>query len=312
MRKVLPLALAGLFAVSACQVADGHDTTAESHRLNAMGAFPLHAYLPDSASAEGKTVGRAQWILAKKCMVRLGFAGFAALDTTSVESTYPVRPGTLDLAGTLGDDSPYGVDDPDLAAENGYHNRRTEDSAQGQEWPADQFVALTGEFDSGDSRSTHGHRIPEGGCLGQATRTIYGAPPEVAKVGGVKLSGYYSLAMELWSQSHEEARKDPAWKKAERAWSDCMRKKGFRYADPDKAAVDFAWYKTRTPSDKEKKTATADARCKLDTGYIPVAHSLDVRAQKSAIAGNKQRLDDLRAAEKQAIRNARTIVLKEP
>ncbi|WEO94701.1 hypothetical protein A6P39_012180 [Streptomyces sp. FXJ1.172] len=311
MRKVLPLALTSVIAVSACQFADGHDTAGEAHRLNAMAALPLHAYLPDPASADGKAVSRAQWILAKKCMVRLGFAGFAVLDTKNVESTYPVRPGTLDLASTLGDDSPYGVDDPGLASEHGYHNRNTEDSAQSQEWPADQFVALTGEFESGDSRLAHGNRIPEGGCLGQATRTIYGAPPRAMKVGGVKLSGYYSLAMELWYQSHKDARKDPAWKKADRTWSDCMKKKGFHYADPDKASVDFAWFKTRQPSDKEKSTAAADARCKLDTGYIPAAHSLDERNQKAAIARNRQKLDDLRAAEQRAVRNARTIVAKE-
>lgn len=312
VRKVLPLTLAALFAVSACQFTGDHDSAGEAHRLNAMAAFPLHEYLPDPAAADGKALSRAQWILAKKCMVRLGFSGFAALDTTSVESTYPERQGTLDLTSTtVGDDSPYGVDDPDLASEHGYHIRKAEASTQAQEWPDDQFVALTGEFESGDSRLAHGNRIPGGGCLGQAMRKIYGAPPEATKVGGVKVSGYDSLAMELWYQSHKEARQDPAWKKAERAWSDCMKKKGFRYADPDKASADMAWYESKQPSDKEKKTATADARCKLDTGYIPAAHSLEERNQKAAITRNKRKLDDLRAAQQRAVRNARTIIAKE-
>ncbi|KOV69378.1 hypothetical protein ADK64_05455 [Streptomyces sp. MMG1121] len=304
----MPLALAGLFAVSACQFADGNDTSGEAHRLNAMTALPLHAYLPDPASADGKAVSRAQWILAKKCMVRLGFSGFAALDTRGLESTYPVRQGTLGLGGTLGDDSPYGVDDPDVASEHGYHNQGQAGSAQGQEWPADQYAALTGGFESGDSHVVHGHRIPEEGCLGQANRTIYGPPPKAAKIDGVKLTGYYSLAQLLWFQSQKEARKDPAWKKADRAWSDCMKKKGFRYTDPDKASVDIAWYRTERPSDKEKKTAAADATCKLDTGYIPSVHSLEARRQNAAIGRNKAQLDDLRTAERRAVHHAQRIV----
>jgi hypothetical protein len=241
-------------------------------------------------------------------MVRLGFAGFATLDPKAVESTYAVRQGTLTSEDMPGDDSPYGVADPDLAAEHGYHNRTRDTSAQPQEWPADQYTALTGVFESGDSHVSHGHRIPEGGCLGQATRKIYGAPPKVVKVNGVRLSGYYSLALALWNESHEQARKDPAWKKADRAWSACMKKKGFHYPDPDEASLDSDWFGHEKPSAMEKETASADARCKLDTGYIPAVHALDVRTQKSFIGRNKEKLEALRAADERAMRKARTIV----
>ncbi|MFI2206013.1 hypothetical protein ACH47Z_35620 [Streptomyces sp. NPDC020192] len=310
MRKVLPLALTALFAVSACHFAGSDDTAGDAHRLNTRAAFPLHEYLPESDSADDKAVSRAQWILAKKCMVGLGFAGFAVLDTRNLESTDPIRPGTLDLT-SVSDDSPYGVDDPDLASEHGYHHRKTADSTHSQEWPVDQFLALTGEFQPGDSHLAHANRIPEGGCLGQAMRKIYGAPPKATKVGDIRVRMYNSLALALWYESRKEAQKDPAWKKADRAWSDCMKKKGFHYADPDKASTDFAWYRTDHPSDKEKKTAAADATCKLDTGYIPAAHDLEVRSQKTAIDRNKRQLDDLRAAQRQATQNARTIIAKE-
>ncbi|MFD5792777.1 hypothetical protein ACFWIO_04415 [Streptomyces diastatochromogenes] len=315
MRKVLPLAslaVTGLLALSACQFA-GHDDPADAaHRLNTMESFPLHAYIPDPSSDGGKAVSRAQWILAKKCMVRLGFSGFVTLDTKAVESTYPVRRGTLVGRGTTGDDSPYGVDDPDRAAEHGYHNRNPEESdAQPQEWPADQYVALTGSFDSGDSHQANGHPIPEGGCLGRATRTIYGSPPKPTKVNGTKLTGFYSLALALWSESHKEARKDPAWKKADRAWSACMKEKGFRYPDPDEASFDTAWYRTDEPTGREKKTAAADARCKLDTDYIDTVHAVESRAQKTVIGKREKDLDAMRAADQRAVENARTIVEKE-
>ncbi|MFG2353505.1 hypothetical protein [Streptomyces sp. NPDC048521] len=308
MRKVLPLAATGLLALSACQFAGHDDPAAEAHRLNTMQSLPLHAYIPDPSSEGGRSIGKAQWILAKQCMVRLGFGGFATLNTRTVESTYPVRQGTLAGRGTTGDDSPYGIDDPDRAAEHGYHNRDQEESAQPQEWPADQYVALTGTFGSGDSHFAHGNPIPEGGCLGQATRKIYGPAPKATKVNGVRLTGYYSLALELWYESHKAARKDPGWKKADRAWSDCMKEKGFRYPDPDEASLDTAWYRTEGPSAKEKKTAAADARCKLDTDYIDTVHAIEADAQKTVISKRKKALDDLRAADERAVRSARTII----
>ncbi|MEV5873256.1 hypothetical protein AB0L75_03310 [Streptomyces sp. NPDC052101] len=308
MRKALPLALTGLFALSACQFAATDDSADEARRLNTMTALPLHAYLPDPASDGAKAVIRAQWTLGKKCMVGLGFTGFAALDTKAFDSTYPVRQGTLTDGDMPGDDSPYGVVDPDLASEHGYHNRQPDVSAQPQEWPADQYAALTGTFESGDSHLAHGHRIPEGGCLGQATRKIYGPPPRATKVNGVKLSGYYSLAMQLWYESHKTASNGPAWKKADRAWSDCMKKKGFRYSDPDKASVDSDWFGHEKPTDKERKTAAADARCKLDTGYVPAVHDLEARTQNTVIGRNKEKLEAMRTADERAVRKARTII----
>ncbi|MFF8725838.1 hypothetical protein ACF073_05025 [Streptomyces sp. NPDC015171] len=309
MRKLLPLAVTGLLALPACQFAGGDDAADEAHRLNSMKALPLNAYLPDAASRDGKAVGTAQWLLAKRCMVRLGFTGFKTLDIRTVDSTYPVRQGTLTSAGKVGDNSLYGVDDPDLAAEHGYHNRRREESDdQPMEWPADQYAALTGTFESGDSHRAHGNPIPEKGCMGEGVRKIFGPEPKPRKVGGVQLSGYHWLGAELWYQAHKKARKDPAWKKADRAWSACMKKKDLRYAGPDEASTDSDWYRTDEPSAKEKKTAEADARCKRDTGYIKAVHAVDSRAQKALIAKNEKQLDDERAAFLRSMANARKIV----
>ncbi|MFI5977230.1 hypothetical protein [Streptomyces sp. NPDC051452] len=308
MRKVLPLALIGLLTLSACQFAGDDGAAADTHRLNTMEAFPLHAYLPDESSAAGKALGKAQWILAGKCMVRLGYPGFASLDPRTVESTYPVRRGAFVGGGTVGDDSPYGVDDPDQAAEHGYHNRQRQDSAQPLEWPADQYVALTARYETGDSHRSHGQPVPEGGCLGEAMRRLYGSGPRTTKVNGLRLSGPYSSAMEIWYESHKKARKDPGWKKADRAWAACMKDKGYRYADPDKASLDTAWFRTEGPSGKEKETAAADARCKLDTGYIDTVHAIEAGAQKAAIVRRRKDLDAARAANERAVDSARRVI----
>ncbi|MFG2607195.1 hypothetical protein ACGFT2_27170 [Streptomyces sp. NPDC048514] len=308
---MLPLALTGLLALSACQFAGDDDPAGDAHRLNSMQAFPLHAYYPDPDSDDAKVIGKAEWVLGKKCMVGLGFPGFATLDTRTVEATYPVRRGYPASSSMPGDDSPYGVDDPDRAADHGYHNREQDDSSQPMEWPVDQYVALTGRYETGDSRRAHGHPIPEGGCLGEAGRKIYGPPPKARKVNGVRVSGSYTTAAELWSKAARQARKDPAWKKADRAWSDCMREKGFHYSEPDKALYDSAWYGTAgSPSGKEKKTAAADAQCKLDTDYITDVHAVETRFQKAAIGKHKKELGELRAAVKQAVETSRTIIDK--
>ncbi|MEU5535464.1 hypothetical protein [Streptomyces sp. NPDC020362] len=311
MRKGLPLVVTGLLALTACQLVGQDDAAADTRSLNTMEAFPLHPYLTDSSSDGGKAIGTAQWILAKKCMVRLGFAGFSTLNTRTVESTYPVRRGTLASRAMIGDDSPYGVDDPDRAAQHGYHDRKQEESSRPLEWPADQYVALTGSFDSGDSHRAHGHSIPDGGCLGQALRTVYGSAPRTEKVNGIRVTGYFSLALELWNESRGAARKDPAWKKADRAWSACMKEKGFRYPDPDEASLDSAWFGTEKPSSRERKTAAADARCKLDTDYIDTVHAVEARTQKRAVSRRKKDLDALRATQERGAQNARTIIAKE-
>ncbi len=309
VRKLLPLAPTGLLAVSACQFVGDDDSDDEARRLNTMKSFPLNAYIPDATSPDGKAVGTAQWILAKQCMVRLGFTGFKTLDIRTVDGTYPVRQGTLASSSKVGDDSPYGVDDPDLAAEHGYHNRqRDEPGTQPMEWPADQYAALTGTFESGDSRRAHGHPIPKKGCMGEAVRKIYGPRAQAREGGRRAAQRLLLLAAQYWYQAHKAARKDPAWKKADRAWSDCMKDEGFRYPDPDEASTDSAWFRGDKPSQKEKKTAAADARCKLDTGYIQAVHAVESRAQKKAIAAHKKELDEQRAGAERAMANARKIV----
>ncbi|WP_220213021.1 hypothetical protein [Streptomyces sp. WELS2] len=309
VRRLLPLALTGLLAVTACQSGGGTGADDDARDLNTMESLPLHAYLPDPEAGGAKAVDRAQWILTGKCMLRLGFTSFTAFDVRSVESTYPVRQGTPTGGGRVGDDSPYGVDDPDLAATYGYHGRPGQESAeQPLEWAADQYPALTGRFGTGDSRRAHGHPIPEGGCMGEARRKIYGAEPEPAEIGGVRLTGPYTVAMKLWADAHARARKDAAWKQADRAWAQCMKEQGLHYPDPERASTDLAWFRTDKPSAKERKTAAADARCKLDTGYVKAVHAVETRAQQAAVDKNRKALESREAVHERAVANARKVI----
>ncbi|WP_030343918.1 hypothetical protein [Streptomyces sp. NRRL S-1022] len=58
--------------MSACEFAGGHGPGDEGRRLDMLKSFPLNAHVPDATTRDGRVVGMAQWILAGRCMVRLG------------------------------------------------------------------------------------------------------------------------------------------------------------------------------------------------------------------------------------------------
>ncbi|MCZ0206043.1 hypothetical protein OZK63_11525 [Streptomyces sp. UMAF16] len=96
-----------------------------------------------------------------------------------------------------------------------------------------------------------------------------------AEIGGVRLTGPYTVAMKLWAGAHTQAGKGPAW------------------------------FRTDKPSAKEHETA---AGCKPDTGYVKAVHAVEVRAQKAAIDKTKKALEDRQAAHERAPTNARKVI----
>lgn len=307
MRRSTPLVLllAVYGALTACDLPGTHHAAASDKDLNTLTALPLDRY--DFDRAEHKVLNEARWTLGKKCMVGLGFSGFTALDPPSSDPARPDEPGAVRLPSAdldLGD-KPYGIDDPGQGAKTGYHNPspRTDD----RKWPMDQYRALTGNFGHGDARQAHGHRIPEDGCLGQADRRIYGSRPEKATLGGIRFKGYQLTFIRLMRQANGEAAKDPAHRRADKAWSSCMKKEGFSFKDPKDAQYQADWFAAGKASRKERRTAEADVNCKRSTGYIKAVHEVDVRIEKRLIAKNRTLLDGVVRRNRAALRNARTI-----
>ena len=115
--------------------------------------------------------------------------------------------------------------------------------------------------------------------------------------------------------------KDPAWKQADKAWSACMRTAGYHYATPRDAEIGDdrrrkeleARLSARpqdpdAPSALEKQTATADARCKQQTGYVRTVHAVDIRIQNQLIGKNRARLEKQRRWNRDAVRRAHDIL----
>lgn len=304
----LALALAGCGQPSGPPASSASPTSSDDPRF-----LPLAFY--DMSDEDVGTVGRARWTLARECMVRLGFGGLKNLDVDPVPA-WPRRPagtGMVQLALYASDDLRYGVQDPGRAARFGYQAARAEYERRYSEkdWTLSEYLALTGQFVQEDPKSVHGHRIPRRGCLGEADRAIYGTNPQDRT----------DPVMSLETKSLEQGRRVPAWKAADRAWSACMRKAGYRYASPRDAEIgddrqrqeleerlNGSSRDSEKPSALEKRTATADARCKQQTGYLRIVHAIDVRIQNQLIARNRAALEAQRRWNDDATRTAGEIL----
>lgn len=323
MRRATPLALTAAalgLVLAACGPAPAPLDAPRPTSPDDVRYQPLDAY--DTTSAENDLIGKARWTLARRCMAGLGFTDLRDLDIDP-PPPWPMRPaghGALIALTVVSGDRRYGVTDPGEAQRYGYHGARAE-YARGSSrrtWSFPEYLALTGQFLDGDPRTAHGHRIPDHGCLGQASRTIQGAYP------GERADPVLTLGMRALTEAH----KDPAWKAADRAWSACMKTAGYSYAtpldaqnDPRRTEEDLR-DRLRTgrlddtgdaePSAREKRTATADVRCKQRTGYVRAVHAVDVRVQDRLVARNKRQLEDQRERNEQAVREARHILDETP
>ena len=315
MRAAAPLllVLASALALTGCgQPSDSPPPEAGPTSSTDPRFLPLAAY---DMSDHGHSVGTAQWTLAKKCMVRLGFDDLKDLDIDPLPA-WPQRPagtGVFTAFGYSDDELRYGIQDPEQAARYGYRAaaaRYRRNHAE-KKWTLSQHLALTGEFIGDDPKTVHGHRIPRRGCLGEADRAIYGSNPQDRR----------NPVLELKSKSLQQGMKDPVWKKADQAWSSCMRKAGYDYATPRDAQIGEDREREEleerlsarpqdpdAPSALEKRTATADARCKQQTGYVRSVHAVDVRIQNQLIATNRAKLEKQRRWNRDAVRKAHDIL----
>jgi len=316
MRRAAPLLLVLLsgLALTACGQQTGPPASpARPTSSDDPGFQPLDAY--DMSEGDVDTVGRAQWTRAKECMVRLGFAGLRNLDIDPVPGwpQRPAEPGVFASIAFSSDELRYGVQDPGQAARHGYRYAQAEYERDhpSKKWNLSEHLALTGQFIGDDPKSVHGHRIPERGCLGEADRAIYGTNPQDRTDPVLSLEG----------SSLRTGMRDPVWKKADKAWSACMRTAGYRYATPDDAEsgrdrLDDQLeeqarnpdYDPDQPSALEKKTATADARCKQRTGYVRTVHAVDIRIQNQLIAKNRAKLDEQLRLNREAVGKAQDIL----
>jgi hypothetical protein len=193
----------------------------------------------------------------------------------------------------------YGLTDPTVAAQRGY--RRGDHPPTAQPEPAaaqpraEQAGALTGE----GARSIHGRRVPEGGCLGQAERTLRGSgPPGVDR----------DLAQRLSMDSFGYSRGRPRVRAAVARWSDCMKRRGLDYPDPFGPVKEPRFQAPGAAvTATEIATAVADVACKQQINLVGIWFTVERSYQQSLVAENRAGLDRVRQANNAELAAARAL-----
>ncbi|MGW0337996.1 hypothetical protein ACWD0J_40500 [Streptomyces sp. NPDC003011] len=172
----------------------------------------------------------------------------------------------------------YGADayiryDEDAARRHGYHaalagdaqaDARDTPESEGSGEGADAGAGAGQEFASRlspqlrsvltgqGSRSLGGKKVPDGGCVAEARRTLrQGSDPEWNE------NYPNALAINLQGKITEDPRVVGVLAK----WSACMKRAGFDYEKPKDAWADPRWEATDSASTLEKAVAVAEVRC---------------------------------------------------
>ncbi|MEU4170860.1 hypothetical protein AB0F46_28770 [Streptomyces sp. NPDC026665] len=240
--------------------------------------------------AESTSIESAQQILTRRCMRTFGIA---------YEPPAP-EPGTPEPA-----ERRYGLSSAAEAARLGYHPDRNAASPSDRTDLSEDallvFYGRRGGERSGGERITYkGRTVPVEGCYGQAVGTLAKRYDDGAGA---------AVASRIASDSYQDSLADPSVKDGFGKWSRCMRGSGYRYTTP-MDPLDKRAFQGREISAEEKETATADVRCKEETGLLDIWFKAESRIQRSAIEGNKKALERLRVAHQEKAEAARLIVAR--
>ncbi|WP_409240564.1 hypothetical protein [Streptomyces sp. PA5.6] len=188
----------------------------------------------------------------------------------------------------------YGVSNRAIAAEFGYH---LSDASTGSRAPQAvnslsevERTALSGRTKSGgEAGSVRGEPVPEGGCAGEAVRTVQGDTALAARKGDALVA---RLCRELFVRS----RSDPRVTAGNKKWAECMRERGFTYRDPAAAVDDPRWDLQNTAHTRGERTvARTDVDCKLRTNVLGVNFAVESELQNAAVSEHTDELNALRA-----------------
>ncbi|MEV0618228.1 hypothetical protein AB0I81_33230 [Nonomuraea sp. NPDC050404] len=175
----------------------------------------------------------------------------------------------------------YGLADLRRAERTGYDlDDRATPPKPSATLTSDQLTVLGGSAKGAAHRTVktfRGKSLPEGGCAGELSRLFRDAHVDNKLLQRIDLAGFSSIS------------RDARVKNAHAAWSACMKRRGFSYAEPLEPAKRFIGAGT---SPGEVATATADVTCKQATNTVGIAHSVDVETQTAMINQNLGRLEE--------------------
>lgn len=234
--------------------------------------MPVQDYLPTADQDDRLGVARVRLI--QKCLADFGIA-------------YPIEPVRgSDYGPRSTTDRRYGITDAGLARSQGYGLGDRDPARIGKpkqpDLGTDGVTALTGAGQS----VVRGKAVPTGGCLAKADAALAKAVP-----AGVDVSKPGQL--QRWS--FERSRQDSRVVAVFQAWSQCMDRAGFRYADPMAVMGDPA-FEAEPPSAGEVTVALADIGCKEQTNVVGVWFTVESAYQHREIAADRAGYAAIRAA----------------
>lgn len=232
--------------------------------------LPIEQYL--MTGSETEDLNGADQMLVSRCMATFGF-----------QFAYPPQP-----ALSAQDPDPanmarrYGVADPSIVDAYGYHiapmaaptsENMIEDLSDAE------YEVFWGHAKDSDtdqvSTTTSGHKIPDGGCTGEAGRQLNPGA----------LNAQQPLAEQIDDESLAQSQTDPTVVKALTAWSQCMAKSGYTVTTP--LAVMGQFTGPLPASGAEITEAKTDLACKTQTNLISTWVGVETTIQNQMIDQNQ-------------------------
>ncbi|MEV7010923.1 hypothetical protein [Streptosporangium sp. NPDC051022] len=233
---------------------------------------PLSVPLPSPALSGGGAVSdvdllyQAEQILVRDCMARQGL-------------TYRPTPRTPvpDM-----ERFPYVVDDLEWAQANGYGRAARRKAEQSTTAAANYYRGLPPARQRAWLIAFHGERGPgleaqmptggkvghsDKGCAAQAWQELYGDMRQWYRVSRVTQT--------LDSMRVAQTQQNPRYVAARERWRECMRSEGFSVPAPVALRGRQLAYRGADAEARDRKAATAEAKCALSSGLSKAAHELD-------------------------------------
>ncbi|MDX3229062.1 hypothetical protein [Streptomyces sp. ME19-01-6] len=240
-------------------------------------ALPLDRYR--LSTEESRRFGKAQRLLAQRCMIRLGFTDFPADPKPPAPST-PARTLVITALPTQ-----LGAFDLDHAKRWGYGwepRLRKALEPTGRAMTQAEFAALYGMSSTG--AIPRGGKSRERGCSGKANEQLLKGVADSRRM--------WTFPTGRDTDLRKAAKKDRQVRRAFATWSTCVVDKGGkRFADPMAAYSDKGWRRGEdgnTPhTRREVATAVADVECKREQNTLGVWWAALDKRQRSDIERNK-------------------------
>lgn len=268
------ISLAALTLLTACG-SNSHTSTPHLPSIGQPAAvtsvkqigWPLGDYVQTRAELNRQL--KAHEVLMGECTQRYGQQYVAA----SAPSTVPILSSYR-----------YGLVDPKVAAQFGYHDPEDENGvayARKHAFRVPRGATTSSVIVNGPSgkdskvpTDSSGKPVPAGGC------------EKAVDQGLISGSSTVATAFKYFAAMDAQERVDPRVQKAIRSWSKCMRAAGYNFdstVDPD-----GKYAGANEPNADEIATAIADMKCRTSTNYVGVRAAIYSAYQRSSLEAHPE------------------------